>query len=56
MGEPATPISDEVVFATTLTTGGSTDGSVPASDITWFYTLDRQPDGAWRISSGGSGP
>lgn len=56
MGDPATPSSDEVVFATTLTTGGSTDGSVPAGDMTWFYTLERQPGGAWRITGGGSGP
>lgn len=55
-GDPATPSSDEVVFATVLTTSGSSDGSVPAGDIIWFYSLDRQPNGAWRLAGGGSGP
>jgi hypothetical protein len=55
-GPPATPSDAEVVFATTLTTGGSADGSVPAGDITWFYDLKRQPSGAWRLAGGGSGP
>ena len=55
-GDPATPSGTEVVFATTLTTEGSRDGSVPAGDVIWFYTLDRQPSGAWRITGGGSGP
>ena len=39
--------ADELVFATTLTTGGSQDGSVPAGEITWFYDLKRQVDGTW---------
>jgi hypothetical protein len=52
---PATPDDREVVFATTLTTNG--DGaSIPAGDITWFYALDQQPSGAWRLAGGGSGP
>jgi hypothetical protein len=55
-GEPAMPNPNEAVFATTLTTDGSRDGSVPAGDMTWFYTLERQPDGSWRITGGGSGP
>jgi hypothetical protein len=55
-GQPATPSNAEVVFATTLTTGGSADGSVPAGNITWFYDLQRQPNGAWRLAGGGSGP
>jgi hypothetical protein len=53
---PTRPNDAETVFATTLTTGGSSDGTVPAGDITWFYVLDRQNDGSWRISGGGSGP
>ncbi len=52
---PATPDGGEVVFSTTLTTRGG-DVSMPDGDHTWFYTLIRQPDGAWRIAGGGSGP
>lgn len=53
--QPATPRDGEVVYATTLTTSG--DGvSIDAGDITWFYTLERQPSGAWRLTGGGSGP
>ena len=46
----------EQVYATTLTTGGSSDGSIQAGTMTWFYSLDQQPDGSWRIAGGGSGP
>ena len=54
-GAPAMPNATEVVFATTLQTEG--DGvSIPAGEITWFVTLQRQPNGAWRITGGGSGP
>ena len=53
---PATPSGTEVVFATTLLTSGTADGSVPPGSITWFFDLQRQPNGAWRISGGGSGP
>lgn len=55
LGEPATPRDGEVVFGTNLTTKGG-DGSMPDGNHTWFYTLDRQPDGTWRIVGGGSGP
>ena len=48
--------ANEVVYATTLTTSGSADGSVPAGDITWFFDLKREADGAWRLVGGGSGP
>lgn len=54
--EPARPSADEAVFATTLTTSGTADRAVQAGDIIWFYSLDRQPDGSWRIVGGGSGP
>jgi len=56
LGDPAAPNSTEVVFATTLTISGTSDHSVPPGDITWFYSLDRQPSGAWRLVGGGSGP
>lgn len=56
VGDPATPNNDEVVFATRLTTSGSHDGTVPAGEIPWFYSLDRQPNGAWRLVGGGTGP
>lgn len=54
--EPARPSPDETVFGTTLTTTGTADGSIQAGEITWFYSLGRQPDGSWRIVGGGSGP
>jgi hypothetical protein len=54
--EPATPAADIAEFASTLTTNGSADGSVQAGEITWFFELDRQADGSWRIRGGGSGP
>ena len=47
---------DERVYATTLTTSGSADGSIAAGDTTWFYDLKRQADGTWLIAGGGSGP
>jgi hypothetical protein len=56
VGDPATPTNDEAVFGTTLTTTGTGDGSVPAGDVTWFYSLERQANGAWRLAGGGSGP
>jgi hypothetical protein len=46
----------EQVFATTLATSGTSDGSIHAGTVTWFYQLDQQPDGSWRIAGGGSGP
>jgi hypothetical protein len=55
-GEPARPSADEVVFSTTLTTAGSDDGSIEPGEIIWFYSLDRQPNGSWRIVGGGTGP
>jgi hypothetical protein len=55
-GDPATPSGDEVVFATVLTTTGTRDRSVRAGDTIWFYSLDRQPNGAWRLAGGGTGP
>jgi hypothetical protein len=55
-GGAPSPFSDEVVYATTLETTGSGDGSVPPGTITWFYDLKRQADGSWRLVGGGSGP
>jgi hypothetical protein len=55
-GEPARPSADEVVFSTSLITDGSNDGSIQPGEIIWFYSLDRQSNGAWRIVGGGSGP
>jgi hypothetical protein len=48
--------SNELVFATTLTTDGTRDGSVPRGETGWFYALRRLAGGAWRISGGGTGP
>lgn len=55
-GAPAQPSTNEVVFATTLTTTGTSDGTVRSGQITWFFSLDRQPNGSWRLVGGGSGP
>ncbi len=55
-GPPAGSIETEVVFATTLVTSGTGDGTVPPGTLTWFYDLKRQPTGAWRLAGGGSGP
>jgi hypothetical protein len=55
LGKPANPREGEVIFSTTLTTEGG-DQSMSNGDHTWFYSLDRQADGAWRLVGGGSGP
>lgn len=53
---PATPSDHEVVFATVLTTGGDGGRSIRPGEVDWFYALERQPNGAWRLTGGGSGP
>jgi hypothetical protein len=53
--DPAIP-GPEAVFATTLTTTGTSDGSVLAGDMMWFYALNRTESTAWRIAGGGTGP
>jgi hypothetical protein len=40
-GPPVAPIATEVVFATTLVTSGTADGSVRPGTLTWFYDLKR---------------
>ena len=54
VGVPATA-GDQVIFSTNLITEGG-DASMPDGLHTWFYTLTRQADGAWRLVGGGSGP
>jgi hypothetical protein len=54
LGDPATP-GDQAIFSTNLTTEGG-DSSMPDGLHTWFYTLVKQADGAWRLVGGGSGP
>jgi len=49
------PSAEEVVLAATLTIKGG-DQSRQDGDHLWFYTLRRQPTGAWRLSAGRSGP
>jgi hypothetical protein len=51
----AQPSPNEVVLAETLTIKDG-DQSLPDGDHEWFYTLRRQPSGAWRLSAAGSGP
>jgi hypothetical protein len=53
---PARPSADEVVFFSVLRTTGSDDGSIQPGEIGWFYSLQRQPSGPWRITGGGTGP
>lgn len=45
-GQPAEPNPTQVVFATTLVTCGTSDGSISPGPITWFYTLKLQPSGS----------
>jgi hypothetical protein len=55
-GPPATPSATEVEYAVDLTTTGTGDGSVQPGQTLWFFQLDRQADGSWRITQAGSGP
>jgi len=55
-GGPAYPNPSEAVYAVQLTTTGSADGTIQPGAVPWFYSLDRQTDGSWRITGGGSGP
>jgi len=55
-GAPAQPNPTQVVFATTLVTSGTADGSISPGTITWFYTLKLQPSGSWQLAGGGGGP
>jgi hypothetical protein len=56
LGAPPPPNTTEAVFATTLVTSGTPDGSIQPGSLTWFYQLKRQPSGSWRLAGGGSGP
>lgn len=53
--DPATPGPNDVIYATVLTTNGSSDGTIARGETDWFYQLERQ-GGEWRIVSGGTGP
>lgn len=55
-GAAPSPFTDEAEYVTTLITTGTGDGSIQPGSTTWFYDLKRQPGGAWRVVSGGSGP
>ena len=50
------PSPNEVVFSSRLTTTGTDDHSIVPGEMIWFYSLQRQPDGSWRLAGGGSGP
>ena len=50
------PSADEAQLAEILTVSGGDPAAMPDGERYWFSTLSRQPDGAWRLSSGGSGP
>jgi hypothetical protein len=55
VGDPATP-GDQAIFSVNLITQGGDPGLMPDGLHTRFYTMTRQPDGAWRVDSAGSGP
>lgn len=53
---PATT-NGEMIYGITLhVVGRSKDGTIPAGDLQWFYTLQHQTDGSWRLIGGGTGP
>lgn len=53
---PATT-NGEIIYGITLhVVGRSKDGTIPAGDLQWFYTLQHQTDGSWRLIGGGTGP
>lgn len=56
VGGPARPNATERDFSTILVTDGTGDGSIRAGQLGWFYTLELQPNGAWRLTGGGTGP
>jgi hypothetical protein len=53
---PARPDPSLAEYAVRLTTDGSADGTVRPGQLTWFFSVTRQPDGTWRLSDAGSGP
>ena len=55
VGSPATP-GEEAIFSTNLITQGSDPSPMPDGLHTRFYRLIRQPAGAWRVATAGSGP
>ena len=55
VSEPAQITADAVEFSISLTTSGG-DETVPDGSHTWFFSLVRQPGGAWRVNGGGGGP
>jgi hypothetical protein len=54
-GEPTSPREGTVTFSARITVEGG-DPSMAEGEQTWFYTLQQQPDGSWRLAGGGSGP
>ncbi len=47
----------EVIYAITLqVVTGSKDGTIPSGSVLWFYTLQHESNGSWRLTGGGSGP
>lgn len=52
---PSLPDASQVEFTLTIRTSGG-DVTLQDGSHTWFYTLTRQQDGAWRVSGGGGGP
>jgi hypothetical protein len=53
---PGVLSANHAAYAAELTTSGSDDGSILPGSLLWFVSIDRQPDGRWRLAGGGTGP
>lgn len=50
-------VGNETSYAVSLQiASGTLDGTPPRNPVLWFFILQRQPDGSWKLTSGGSGP
>ena len=56
LGHPSRIGPDRLIYVTTLLTAGSDDDRVGPGTATWFFSLDKQSSGAWRVAAVGSGP
>lgn len=55
IGTPSGEWAGHEEYELTIATRGL-DVTVADGRHTWWYTLAQQPEGAWRVSGGGSGP
>jgi hypothetical protein len=54
-GNPVELDAGSLTYETTLTVTDA-DESMHDGENTWFYSLKREDDGAWRVAGGGTGP